>query len=124
MKFKTMYNAVPGKGEVNKLPSMTIPDQTMSIEEMLLRHTRGLPVTGIRVPLYGEEGNESDIGNMELTDKMDLLKRAKEDVERLRNELNQKAHQKRLDEIEGRIRKKIEAEQVVKNQTTGDQLPQ
>lgn len=59
MIFKTPYNQrdVKSKGEVFTLPSETVPEQTMSIREMLQRHVHGLPLSGNKVPIY--EGTES-----------------------------------------------------------------
>lgn len=61
MKFKTAYNAIPEEGEVNNMPSMTIPDDTMSVAEIMERYARGLPIAGQKVPSYelSEEENEA-----------------------------------------------------------------
>lgn len=54
--FKTQYNAkaFPDPGEKNNLPSETIPDQSMSISEILRRFAQGLPIDGARVSEYDE----------------------------------------------------------------------
>lgn len=46
MKFKTHYNSEPEKGEINIKPSMAIPDMSLTIQEMIKRHTRGIPLSG------------------------------------------------------------------------------
>ena len=50
MLFKTPWNADlfeddPTNGEVNHEPSMTIPDQSMSIEEIVNRFASGEPIS-------------------------------------------------------------------------------
>ena len=47
-------------GEVNNLPSETIPDQSMSIRTILERYSRGLPISGERTPIWqqGEDYND------------------------------------------------------------------
>lgn len=37
----TNYCHDPRRGEVNVLPSLTVPDQSMSVQEILKRHVRG-----------------------------------------------------------------------------------
>lgn len=44
MKFATQFEYIPNQVEMNSLPSMTEPDQTMSIPEIIQRFVRGLPV--------------------------------------------------------------------------------
>lgn len=57
MKFRNNWTNRPqSTGEVNTQPSQTLPDQTMSIPEILQRYARGLPITKGKVPIYqGEE---------------------------------------------------------------------
>lgn len=45
----------PVSGEINDQPSKTIPDQSMTIQEILRRYASGLPMTGEKVPLYDEK---------------------------------------------------------------------
>lgn len=58
------------EGEVNNSPSMTIPDQTLSIREILVRYSRGLPIPNTKTPIYEEDG-------MDMPDpkKLDLAER-------------------------------------------------
>ena len=41
--------------EVNTKPSETRPGQDMTIDELIDRHTRGLPLSGSRMPIYNED---------------------------------------------------------------------
>ncbi len=59
--------------ETNSYPSMTIPDQTMSIRTILERHSRGLPIDGIKVPIWdGEENDLPDWRTLDLADRQEL----------------------------------------------------
>jgi hypothetical protein len=52
---------------------MTIPDQTMSIRTILERHSRGLPIDGIKVPIYeGEENDLPDWRRLDLAERQEL----------------------------------------------------
>lgn len=59
--WRTQYNqeAYTPKREVNKQPSLTVPDQTMTIPEIIARYARGLPLEGYRPPLF-DVHDESD----------------------------------------------------------------
>lgn len=66
------YKELYFEGEVNSLPSETMPDQVMSIKDMLARHLRGLPVNGASSPgtYYPEE-----LGYVPHPDELDLVDR-------------------------------------------------
>lgn len=100
MKIKTHYNATEFKdyGEKNSLPSMTIPNQAMSIPEMIKRYASGLPLGGSRVPFYDENPEEDILGGrnwekLDLSEQNDLIKHYKneyqETINRLRNTTKQ-----------------------------------
>lgn len=61
-------------------PSLTIPDQTMPIREILERYARGLPISGqTSDPIYlGEEGLGIDARQLDLTEKQQILQKGKE----------------------------------------------
>lgn len=72
-------------GEVNTLPSMTIPDQTMSIRTIVDRYAKGLPVTAF-TPIYeGEDFYMPDPKTLDLVDRAELLESAKQEVESLKS---------------------------------------
>lgn len=57
-KFRTQYN---NQGEPiilrkNTMPSMTVPDQSMTIQEIQTRFASGIPLSQTKIPVYnGEE---------------------------------------------------------------------
>jgi hypothetical protein len=79
------YEYKDQKGEVNTLPSMTIPDQTMSIRTIVDRYAKGLPVTAF-TPIYeGEDFYMPDPKTLDLVDRAELLESAKQEVESLKS---------------------------------------
>jgi hypothetical protein len=53
--------------------SMTIPDQTMSIRTILERHSRGLPIDGMKIPIWeGEENDLPDWRRLDLAERQEL----------------------------------------------------
>lgn len=79
---KNMFNAefFPRGGEINNKPSLTIPDQTLPIKELLARFAKGLPV-GVKVPVYeGEENDMPDPKRLDLVDLQELKEAAKSEL--------------------------------------------
>jgi hypothetical protein len=73
IKHSMNYDTFDKKYEMNEEPSMTIPDQTMSIRTILDRHSRGLPIDGIKIPIYdGEENDLPDWRRLDLTERQEL----------------------------------------------------
>lgn len=59
------FDPKKSKGFRNKKKSMTIPDLSMTIPEMLDRFARGLPINGERMPVYqmGNDDNNNETGD-------------------------------------------------------------
>lgn len=95
-KFKTQYNAeqFPDDGEINNQPSMTVPDMSLSIRQLMDRYARGLPIS-MKKGEYDEYDPEDefysvDFSNMDLAEKEEVARLAGEEVQRLRSVLNEK----------------------------------
>lgn len=83
MKFKTPWNAgefPKSEGEKNYSPSMTVPDQSMSISEIMSRYARGLPMEGVKVPIYDEENDLPDPKTMDLAERQEYMEMAKDEI--------------------------------------------
>jgi len=74
MKVKNSLNAheFPKNYEINDEPSMTVPDQTMSIRTILERYSRGLPVGGRLDEYYDEEDDLPDPRTLDLAERQEL----------------------------------------------------
>lgn len=60
-------------GERNTLPSKTVPDQTMSIREILVRYSRGLPID-TTVPMYtGEDTDGIDFRTLDISERREMI---------------------------------------------------
>lgn len=92
------YDPADWPGEKNNMPSMTIPDQAMSIQEILRRFAQGLPLGGQKVPLYDEDipFDAQEFQRMDLADKQEFMEANKRRMEQLQSELNdQRNHELR-----------------------------
>lgn len=71
----------PKRYEIVGGVSMTIPDQTMSIREIMKRFASGLPIDGEKVPIYdGEEDAMPDMSKMDLAERQEWLEQAKTEL--------------------------------------------
>lgn len=71
-------------GEVNTLPSMTIPDQTMSIRTIVDRYARGLPVTSF-TPIYEGEEYIPDPKTLDLVERHEMAEQIRQEVESIKS---------------------------------------
>lgn len=100
--IKTSLNAhtFETKGQVNNEPSQTIPDQSMSLRELIIRYAKGLPLEGARTPIWeGEEGYEVDPETLDLAEREELAEKARQELqeinERIKNKVAEKKAKKR-----------------------------
>lgn len=93
--WKTQYNALPDKGVLKPslIPSMTTPDKSMSVAEMIRRHGAGLPMTvRTRVPMFDddESGNVDDsitginLETLDFAEREALLSQVMEEQKRIK----------------------------------------
>lgn len=80
------YRQFPARGEKNFKPSLTVPDQTMSLRELLHRHTRGLPLHHVERPTYYNEDETIDLKKLDLTEIQELKEQAAADILRLQDD--------------------------------------
>jgi len=89
MKIKNSLNA----NEFEKVyktftqPSMTVPDQTMSIRIILERYSRGLPIGGRLDEYYDEDDTMPDYKTLDLTEIADLQDQVKTTFEKHRKKV-------------------------------------
>lgn len=101
--WKNHYNTKPDPGQINTMPSQTIPDQGMSIEEIIKRSVAGLPLSGQRIPFFSEDP-ENDLlqgvnpATLDISELQDLKKFANDRIKLLREEI--KDQQQQIEEAE------------------------
>lgn len=126
MKFKNHYNSKPDKGEINNKPSLTVPDQTMSVTELLKRYASGMPIGG-KSPLYHGETEDDDIGdhvlqNMDQLDRIDYLREKEQEFLKLKTDLEEKVRlHKRDQEINRRLKEEEDRRKKKEQQRSKDQ---
>lgn len=107
--IKNHYNNEKFVGEINNKPSLTVPDQAMTIREIINRTNKGLPVTGVRVPMYNEteDGIMPDLRNMDISEIYELKKRIQKTEKELRQKLEKEDLERKQKETEEYYKKKF-----------------
>ena len=86
--------------ETNNEPSLTIPDQTMTIREILTRFSRGLPVDQ-KIPIYNESDSDEyfpDPRYMDLAERQELSEIFREELYQIKE--SSKTEQKTTQQVE------------------------
>jgi len=86
---RIVYNTLnahtrPKNYKIFEMPSMTIPDQSLTIKQIIDRHSKGLSLGSTKTPIYDEENETLGINpkTLDLTDLHDL---ATENKQRIKN---------------------------------------
>lgn len=106
------------RGEINVRASLTVPNEAMSLREIMDRYARGLPLTkSNRTEIYhGEEEEMPDLRKMDLSEIHDLAQansqRLKDyhEYQRIQQENQLLAKEKRLLALEEEVKRYREAQ--------------
>lgn len=82
--------------EVNKGKSLTIPDQSMSVAELMRRYASGLPLAGERVPFYDSDFDIEvpDLKKLDLAEIQELKEQYATQVEFYKKQLQEEQKEK------------------------------
>ncbi|MEM3318498.1 MAG: hypothetical protein QXT80_03010 [Thermoplasmatales archaeon] len=85
--FKTQFNSVPDSGEINDEVSLTVPDMSYTVRELLEKFTSGVMPAVERNPLYEDDPDFDNIDPSRLGDfdLVDLLEMQEEYQTRIEN---------------------------------------
>lgn len=84
MKITTKWNYKPEAGRTFTQPSQTVPDMTMSIREIISRYTRGLPISGNRLPPQ-YDGPDYEGLNLDHLDPVDRAEYIESELSKVKN---------------------------------------
>lgn len=101
IRFKHQFPPVPyvSKGEVIDQPSMTLPDQSLSIPEIMERYSRGLNLgANTRTEIYhGEDDEFPDLSRMDLVEREEYILNRRQELDDLKSKLESEAKQRQLE---------------------------
>lgn len=108
-RFKTPWNNLNhGEGyEVNNMPSETVPDQSMSISEIMSRFAKGLPVGGAKVAFFEDEEDDLLEGRNPATLDLAEIQEIKDDFQQELQEIKEK-YKKPVKSQDQKIQEEVE----------------
>lgn len=126
--FKTYYNRRAIVEPLDHEPvdpiSLTIPDQSMSVAQLVYRYTHGMPLGG-RTPVYDSEAEiqyPADWDKLDLSEKHDFFQEKAKEYEELQEQLkirqNAILEKQRTQQIEDEVNRKLEAIRASRKEAT------
>lgn len=129
--IQTPFTMQQHEEELNTLPSLTVPDQSMSVDEILQRFATGRPIPDLSSKMtYTGDQYLPDLKRLDLVEQQELIDRNKQHINDLEGRLKQRQQrvkQLTIDSEEAKIKQPqpaatnvaSEAAQVPKQAVTG-----
>lgn len=107
------HETIPEKK--SSLPSLTIPDQTMTVRELIERHVRGLPLDGEKIPVYyGEDEEMPDIRRMDLSEIQQLQQSTQQTIDEANRAYQDRQEKKKKAEFDKLVEEKAKELNILK----------
>ena len=99
----------PSKGQTFTEPSLTIPDQTMSIRTIMERYARGLPFEDRKTPLFDTEDLSTgvDLRKLDLVDIQEMSIEHKKTIKKHKDTVDASFKKKQTDLFEEEVNKRV-----------------
>lgn len=99
----------PSQGKTFTQPSLTIPDQTMSIRTIMERYARGLPFEDRKTPLFDTDDLSTgvDLRKLDLVDIQEMSQTHKKTIKTHKDSLEKAAKKKQHDLFEEEVTKRV-----------------
>lgn len=118
IKVRTPFNREEHitKGKVFTMPSMTIPDQSMSIKTLMEKYARGMDLGGItKKELWDDDNDQMGINakTLDLADIELMRKKNAENIKEKTDAIEKEQERRKLKEAEKQWKKEQAAEQAI-----------
>lgn len=119
-KFKTQWQKTPFEGIDTGETSLTVPNQAISVREIIRRFQQGLPLEGVinQQPIFEGEEEIPDFKGMDYTDLDDYKQNIAETLKKVQEDEKKQAESKRQSEYEKAISKAVEERLAEQNRKT------
>lgn len=112
MKYKSISCPAPSVGIINTSKRLVVPDQSMSLEEILSRFTRGESVAiGHETSYHESEDDLEKLSRMDLVDKGEYIDKLRQTQRNFENQEKRKAERERkrlADELKAELKREAE----------------
>lgn len=87
--YRTKYEPLLIDAEINNMASKTIPDQSMSITEMLTRNAHGMPLNA-KIPYYNGDEVMPDLKKMDISEVHAIVSQNRQKIKEINDAINQR----------------------------------
>ena len=91
MKFRTQYTWKKTPGEINDNVIITIPNQALTVQEIMQRFASGRPIPKSVNMMYTGDDYTPDVRRMDISEYEDLKEAIRIELEQLQSKLRDKA---------------------------------
>lgn len=105
-RVRSIFNPPGITREKNTMPSLTVPDQSMSILQIMQNHSRGI-MPGVKTPLYHDEATIDQESGRDIRT-MDIVE-VTEELQEINDRLQQTAREKQAKKAEASALKEQQA---------------
>lgn len=92
---------------------MTIPDQTLTIRQIVDRFAKGLPVEGAKTPIWDEDNDLPDFRTLDLAERQEMAHLYKNELEDIQQRINSTKNVEKNNE-------RVDAVESISGEPTGD----
>lgn len=115
MKFRKAYSGPLGTPRKFSKPGLTVPDQSMTISQILRRHAQGLPAMGGRQMIFEAVENAGfdderipDLRNLDFAEKQEVLERIDQELRDIKVRVNKERKAKRDAQYKADLEKEVQ----------------
>lgn len=111
-RIRTQYNPPIYKGQHNSQPSLTVPDQSLTVVQILKQHTKGITFPNGKMELWeGDEELMPDLVGLDLSEIQDLREMAAQRIADIRERYIKQQDVNKRKKLLTELRSEIEAQQ-------------
>lgn len=119
--FQTIYLRHPDEGEVNLEPSETVPDQALTVQEIMDKYARGLQFDlRSKVPIYEGDDDIPDFKNMDLSEIQTFAEDYRVAQAKVRQARQDQINRETEELIEKSIQERLAKRQLISNNQQGN----
>lgn len=100
LRIHTQFNRPATRYRTCKLPSLTIPDQTLSLKIMVQKYVKGLPISAPNLSgTYTEDVTAQDFTKLDLAEQEEAILNASNELSAIKGTIAQQEKQKAADAL-------------------------
>jgi hypothetical protein len=119
-RFHTKYQRPDTRYQIFTDPSLTIPDQTMSLRTMVTKYVKGLPITAPNFDgVYTDDQDAIDYRKLDLAEQEEITRSVSNELKSIDDKLTQEKREKAANERKEAENMRLELAELKKQKAEG-----